>query len=449
MKQSSPHRVHVDVAVVGAGIAGAHVAQLLAHAGIKTALIDQKPLEKSGPAWINAVSPWFFKEAALAEPSGSEIFDLNNRFIMREPSKAFRLVIEDLNVYDLHMGHLGQRLKKRFLEKKSALFIRGEACTAEFDAHRRLKTIHVKSETSSYLSVHAELFIDASGNRAFLRKAHPHAQSLWPAIAPHDMCTAAQMTFAINDRHGAESFLEKNKILPHDVIADVGFAGGYSLLRVQVDRNFDTLSLLAGIRSDKNLPSALSIAQSFQKEHPWLGKAIISGQGAIPLNAPYYRLASPGLALLGDSASQVYAAHGSGIGMGLVAARMLADAIIESQSQGRDIGLHKSLSAYERNFHQKYYRRLYFAEHFRRFSQDLSPKETRSLLESGLLNAEMSRQTLRQEDPSLSPEALRKLLLGALKAPRAFISMLPAFHHAIKGKHMASRLSKLSHMARL
>ena len=52
------------------------------------------------------------------------------------------------------------------------------------------------------------------------------------------------------------------------------------------------------------------------------------GQRAIPLGRPHDTLASDRVALVGDAARQVFSAHGSGIGAGMVAARMLVDAIV-------------------------------------------------------------------------------------------------------------------------
>ena len=62
-------------------------------------------------------------------------------------------------------------------------------------------------------------------------------------------------------------------------------------------------------------------------DEPWLGESISGGSGVIPLRRPYARFTAPGLALVGDAACQVFPAHGSGIGMGLIAGRMLADAV--------------------------------------------------------------------------------------------------------------------------
>ena len=56
-----------DVCIVGAGIAGLHLANLLRAKKINVGLIDQHPPNNAGPNWINAVPLWMFDEALLAK----------------------------------------------------------------------------------------------------------------------------------------------------------------------------------------------------------------------------------------------------------------------------------------------------------------------------------------------------------------------------------------------
>ena len=65
---------HFDVAVVGAGPAGAFAAELLAATGLKIALIDQKPAGKTGAQWLNGVPLWMLEQAGLGRPPEEQIF---------------------------------------------------------------------------------------------------------------------------------------------------------------------------------------------------------------------------------------------------------------------------------------------------------------------------------------------------------------------------------------
>lgn len=425
--------ISVDVAIVGAGIAGCHLAQLLAHGGLRVALIDKRELYAAGPDWINAVPFWMFDDAGLKRPEDKELFDVNDRFIIRADNGSARLVINELGVADVHMGLLGARLKKLFLAQEAATFYQ---CTIR-ECHylgERLTEISGELPSNETLTFKAPIFVDASGLKALLRNSHPRSSSLWPTIARVDTCTAAQRTLEIKDRHGATAFLAKEQAKPGDVISNVGFMGGFSLLRTQIDSNLNHVSILCGVRSVPGYPSASRVVNDFVAQHPWMGSAFIDGRGVIPLNAPYPKLTQPGLALLGDAACQVYAAHGSGIGFGLIAANYLAKAILNSADK---------LKGYEPAFHRRYYHRLYFSEHFRRFSQELSPKAVADLITSGMLGASLARQTLMQSEPTMSWRELNNMVNGARKSPRLFVSMLPTLLRTVVGKTKAKRLGKV------
>lgn len=432
----------VDVAIIGAGIAGCHLAQALACYGISTALIDQKPIDKAGPHWINAVPAWMFDASGLSQPQGEELFDRNDRFIIRAPNKKTRLVINDLGMLDVHMKLLGNRLKQGFREQKSAHVVEASIKHGNF-SHDRLREITGETTEGKSIAIKAKLFVDASGLKATLRKNHPHAQRLWPTIHPKDTCTAAQVTFSIKDRHGAQTYLEKQHIHPGDVLSDVGFMGGYSLFRSQIDHNLNHISILCGVRAVPEYDSALSVVGKFVQKNPWIHQSFIDGRGVIPINGPYHQLIAPGLALLGDAACQVYSAHGSGIGIGLIAAKILANTIIEAHHANLDIGSLPALAKYPRIFHQKYYKRLYFSEHFRKFSQDLDETQMIKLLGSGVLSDRLVQQTLMQMDPHVPPSAIQSFLTSAIRSPRIFASMIPVLTKAIGGGVHARRLGKI------
>ncbi len=429
-----------DVAIIGAGIAGCHLAQMLGNQQFSVALIDRKPINTAGPDWINAVPLWMFDEALLMRPTGNELFDLNNRFIIRAPTKTSRLVLENLGVADVNMHFLGNRLKQKFLNAKFGEIITGQVNRADFDHRGRLVKVFAE-HNGQEIPIKAKLFVDSSGIKGIVRKLHPQSAKLWPAIDRRDSCTAAQRTLEIKDRYGAEKFLSDNKFLAGDVLADVGLMGGYSMLRCQIDEKFNQISLLCGVRALPQYKSAHVVIEEFIASHKWIGSHFIDGRGMIPLNAPYHHLAAPGLALLGDSACQVDASHGSGIGVGLIAAKILATTLTESRNKGRDIGDVEAIRAYPQEFHRRHYRRLYFSEHFRKFSQHLSGKEMASLIDSGLLNASLAKQTLKQEDFDLKNGSFLGLGLGAIKAPRLFCLLMPVVAKSFKGARLARKLS--------
>jgi flavin-dependent dehydrogenase len=430
-----------DVAIVGAGIAGSHLAQLLAAHNFNILLIDQRPLMGSGPNWINGIPSWIFDKAKVKRPQKPEIFDENDRFIIRANNRN-RLVINKLGLLDVHMERLGIRLKQDFLKCNNSNFLMALVKGSNY-INSRLTEIDIESKETKIKKIKAHLFVDASGIKATLRKGHPLGKPLWPNLERQDTCIAAQVSYEIKDRHGAISYLEKNQTLAGDILCDIGFMGGYSLFRSQVDHDLNHISVLCGVRALPHYKSALTAVRKFEDDNSWIGQRFIAGQGAIPLNSPYHQLGDLGLALLGDAASQVYAAHGSGIGMGLLAATILCDALIDARKTGTDLGSLSVINAYQKVFHGLYQKRLYFAEQFRRFSQSITLDKSAQLIDSGLLNEELMKQTLRQEDLSLPLKTALSLTTKALLSPKALPIVFPLIKNLINDGHKKStRINK-------
>ena len=136
----------------------------------------------------------------------------------------------------------------------------------------------------------------------------------------------------------------------------------------------------------------------------------------MPLRRPYARLVAPGIALLGDAACQVYSTHGSGIGMGLVAARILADCIVSAITRRIDPGGRSALWEYAATFHRRWGGLLCSADAFRRFSQTLHPGDIDRLLGHGILTRQMVADGLAQRSARINLAQLPGQLRGASRA---------------------------------
>jgi hypothetical protein len=63
------------------------------------------------------------------------------------------------------------------------------------------------------------------------------------------------------------------------------------------------------------------------RAQPWIGAMISGGSAAIPLRRPREELTDGTVALIGDAACQVFSAHGSGIGAGMIAGKLVVDTV--------------------------------------------------------------------------------------------------------------------------
>jgi flavin-dependent dehydrogenase len=202
----------------------------------------------------------------------------------------------------------------------------------------------------------------------------------------------------------------------------VGVDGGFSTLSVQIDFKHGEVDLLSGSTADGTHRSGPKLIADFVQREGWIGRKVFGGSGAIPLRRPYAAMVAPGIALVGDSACQVFPAHGSGIGTGLIAGRLLAEATAERADPGERSGLWR----YQHAFMREVGAVSAAYDVIRQLSQRLSDEEAISLIASGLTTPALASATLAQEMASPSIGDLAGLLQGVRAAPKLAAKLAPA-----------------------
>lgn len=158
----------------------------------------------------------------------------------------------------------------------------------------------------------------------------------------------------------------------------------------------------------------------------------------IPLRRPYARFTAPGLALVGDAACQVFPAHGSGIGLGLIAGRLLADAVA-GPAGAHDPGREQVLWDYQAAFQREFGGVLLSSDIFRRLSTaGLGAAGVRSLIAAGLMTEPMARSGLDQQWPEPDPAELASLAGRLTRAPGLARRMLPRLARGPAAGHLAA-----------
>jgi menaquinone-9 beta-reductase len=360
-----------DVAIVGLGTAGAAAAALCAEHGLRVVALEQRPLAEAGARWVNAVPRWMFLEAGIEEPRGAELCASGHSFHLLAGWGPKRVVVRGHGLLEVDMRLLVERLQRRALEAGAELL--GETPVLGFDGS--------KLETRGG-PIEARAFVDASGlTGARLLET--------PPVDRADLCAAAQEVREIADEAAAREFFERHAAAPGETLCFSAVAGGFSVVNVRLGDGI--VSLLTGSIPGLGHPSGARLLADFVERQSWVGKRIFGGSRAIPLRRPFDRLGSGKVFLLGDAASQVFSAHGSGIGAGLCAARLLADAL----AAGRDG------HAYSAAWHRKWGGLFAAYDLFRRFSQTLSARDAEELIESGLLDERAARAGLLERWPEL------------------------------------------------
>jgi flavin-dependent dehydrogenase len=404
-----------DALVVGAGSTGAMAALALAQSGLRVGVVDER--DAPGARWINGVPPWCFDEARVPRPLAPERWggEGEHGFVLTTASGKARVRVERNRIMHVDMRHLTARLR-RDAERAGAIFSQ-ERVTGAHVERGRVRRVHVEGG-----EIRAALVVDASGLRGIVRRSVPSLAARCPDVDARDICAAAQETFSVADRDAARAFLEGHGVAPGESLGFLGLEGGYSTLSLFTEPTLTEIGVLTGSIPSSGAPNGARMLASFVERSPWIGERLFGGRGAIPLRRPYATLGAAGVALVGDAACQVYGAHGSGVGMGIVAARILADAV----SGLSDPGSAEALSRYERRFHRSHGGVLAGADAFRRFSETLSESDIEALMDAGLLDAELFSRGLEQRPPRAHPAWLARTAARAVETPRAAAMVLPA-----------------------
>jgi len=377
----------VDVLVVGAGTAGAAAAWRAATRGMKVLCVDRGPLDRAGAHWRNGVSGEAFDEAAVPWPVGPERCGDAGRFHLVAGWGPDRVVVEGHGVLEVDMRRLVQRLQRRAAEAGATLV--GDVSVDWVDDDR---------VTTSAGVVRAGAVIDASGLTG-ARLLRP------PRTLRRDLCAAAQAVYDVDDRADALGFLDAHEVAEGETLCFTGVAGGYSILNVRV--HGDEVAILTGSIPADGHRSGHGMIEDFVAAQPWIGARRSMGRRAIPLGRPHDELARGRVAAIGDAARQVFSAHGSGIGPGMVAARTLVDTLADGGTPDdwavrwmRERG--GLFAAYDL---------------FRRFSQTLTVADLTDLMGAGLIDGETAAAAMAQRLPRPAPGRALALAPALARAP--------------------------------
>lgn len=409
-----------DVLVVGAGSAGAAAARFFAERGRRVTIVDKRPRGETGARWVNAVPLWCFDEAGVERPRGEEtpLGDDPHTFHVVGPARRGRVAIHDAPVAHVDMRRFVSRMLDRALAAGADLR-RGHLEALE--EHRDRVTGAWFTDGSARFTVRARLVVDATGLGGMVRRLVPALVAACPHPEPLDRCSAAEHHHEVRDPEALREFLARHGAAPGDAIAFSGIAGGYSTLTLFTRRDLREISVLTGSIPALGFAAAPALHARFVANAKFIGPAIFGGAGAIPLRRPFTMLGARGVALVGDAACQVYSSHGSGVGMGLLGARALADAAAAADDPGGDA----TLARYGASFRRAHGGLLAASDAFRRFIQGLGPAHMDALLESGLLDEAMARAALTQRPTRPSARFALAAPLRAFRAPEAAVRFAP------------------------
>lgn len=430
-------RVGYDVAVVGAGTAGANAAYQFARRGRRVILIERRRAAEAGAQWHNTVLERHFVRAGLEPPSGPERVAGGGTVHMRARDPRVGPTLHNAPTVTADMARLGLRLRALAASAGTEIVDQARGLEVGLDSRSgRIRSLDIHRDGRSTMTVEASLFVDASGRSGALRR-HVADLARWcPPVGGDELCSASDAHHRVADTDGAVGFLERHGAVPGETVTLFGISGGFSTASVTIPVEIEPIRILVGCLANRRYGTAAEMVAGLCGREPWIGPALASGTGLIPLRRPYARITAAGIALVGDAACQVFPAHGSGVGIGLVAATMLAEAVAADADPGDP---HLLWSGYQAPFQHQFGGDLAAFDVFRRGTTALGAAGVDALVRSGIFSESTARAGLDQGWATPPPmEALRSA--GRFgRNPRLAAVMVPALVRAQALRHHGRR----------
>lgn len=367
--------------IVGAGSAGCVTARRCAELGLKTLLVDRKPIESIGDKICgDEVSKSHFEATGIDAPHGNEISSVISGADVYPPDLQKELKVRDWSDFDgwtVDRISFGQRLLDE-ARKAGVSFVPSAHVSGPTFKGSAVTGVQYKDlEKGQDETISSKIVVDASGFASVIRRKidHPLVQK---EIEKSDIALCYR------------EILELKMPLAEPEVARVFLGGkyapkGYAWI---FPKGVQSVNAGVGITGGEGKGSPKSLFLDFKEEYPLLFRSNIihSGGGAVPVRRPIWSLVSDGVAFVGDAACMVNPIHGGGIGAGMRAGILLGE-IIKGAIARRDTSA-RGLWDFNTRFLRNFGRRLASLEVFKRLLADVSDDDVNYGFAKQLLEAD-------------------------------------------------------------
>ena len=378
-----------DVIVVGAGAAGCLAAECTARKGLKTLIIERKPMEKIGQKTCgDGIGIHHFKKLKLDTPKGEELADIMEGIMVHSPDDqtVFRIASEEYSGFVVNRREFGQRLLRYALDKGAELYdssnVRDATVTDE--------AVKLKYRRNGKLEeVTASVIIDASGMNGIVRKKLASLIGVSPTahISDLEICyrEIVKVKEPIPDKFG------------HIYLNQELSPGGYIWI---FNHGENVINVGLGIQMSRKINPKEIYDKFIIKKFNMLKdrKVIHAGGGVVAVRRPFEYLAWNRVMFAGDAAYTVNPIHGGGIGSSMLSGRLAGETAVEAFEK-EDFSIN-TLWSYPVKYMKEYGSKQVGLDIFRLFLQTCTNDE---------LNHGMRQKLIKEED------VLKASLTGEVK----------------------------------
>ncbi|MEW6202220.1 MAG: NAD(P)/FAD-dependent oxidoreductase, partial [bacterium] len=311
----------VDVAIVGAGVAGCLAARDLARSGHIVVVVEKNAREKLGHDWWDNVLKEIFADVDLPLPQPPELMNPSGRAKLYPPLETVALNVPDRPQMVTVDRKLLARRQLKYAEEAGARLIDNAAVVGILEENGKITGVVVRQQSGEPEKLHSKLVIDASGFAGAVRSRITEPYGFPRNIEPEG-------TFVTYRE------IRKNTSEDRENLLFFGKDNGVRWINRAQDGLVD---FFAGLIDFPGRVDPREMVREMVTRTGGVGAAVVrGGYGApIPVRHCFDSFVAPGLMLCGDAASQCNPLDGSGIASSLKAARIAAQVAHAGLENGR------------------------------------------------------------------------------------------------------------------
>ena len=333
--------LNFDVVIVGAGMVGLTLANLLLRQGKSIAIIDQNEppgfnSSQEYSARVTAVSPGskaiFEYIDAWKLMQSKRISPFSSMFVWDELSNA-KIYFNSRDVSEPNLGYIVENVVIQSslyecLKQQDQMFWCLSTSVSDIQQHQE----HIEIELTDQQNLRANLLVGADGQRSSVRN--------FAQLAYSEKSYQQKGIVARVQTEGLHQDTAWQRFLSTGPLALLPLSNGECSIVWSVHNNYaEELMSLDDIKFSKKI----SQASDYQ-----LGNvSLCSQRAAFPLlSGQADSMVQPRIALVGDAAHAIHPLAGQGANLGFTDAAVLADILAKTE---KDIGNYKVLRRYERS----------------------------------------------------------------------------------------------------